>query len=114
WRIPVRLMDKVVLVTGAAGGLGRSTAELFAREGAKLVLVDLNEAELMSTTRRLQKDGAQVAAVVGDVSRSDTADAAIAKVEIDHGRLDILLNNAGINPTGTIVDTPEEVWDRTM
>lgn len=110
----MRFVDKVVLATGVATGLGRITAELFAREGARLVLVDYNEAELDALTRQLQESGAQVSSVVGDVSRAEVADAAIARVEAEHGRLDILLNNAGINPVGNIVDTPEDVWDRTI
>lgn len=110
----MRFLDKIVLATGVATGLGRVTAELFAREGAKLVLVDYNEAELNSVVQELRTGGAQVMSVVGDVSHADVADAAIERIEAEYGRLDILLNNAGINPVGNIVDTPEDVWDRTI
>jgi NAD(P)-dependent dehydrogenase (short-subunit alcohol dehydrogenase family) len=110
----MRFANKVILATGVATGLGRVAAELFAREGAKLVLVDYNEAQLRSLAEDLQATGARVAWHVGDVSLTETADAAIAAVEAEYGRLDILVNNAGINPVGNIVDTPVEVWDRTI
>lgn len=110
----MRFLNKVVLATGVATGLGRVTAQLFVDEGAKLVLVDYNEGELQKVVAELQASGGQVSAVTGDVSRVEVADAAIAQVEAEHGRLDILLNNAGINPVGNIVDTPVDVWDRTI
>jgi NAD(P)-dependent dehydrogenase (short-subunit alcohol dehydrogenase family) len=110
----MRFADKVILATGVATGLGRVAAELFAREGAKLLLVDYNEAPLRSLVEDLQATGARVAWHVGDVSLPETADAAIATVEAEYGRLDILVNNAGINPVGNIVDTPVDVWDRTI
>lgn len=109
-----RFDQKVVLATGVATGLGCVTAELFAREGAKLVLVDYNERDLEALVARLHASGTNVSAVVGDVSKSEVAEAAIAKVEAQHGRLDILFNNAGINPVGNIVDTSDEIWDRTI
>jgi len=109
-----RFTDKIVLATGVATGLGCVTAELFAREGAKLVLVDYNERDLQALVERLRVSGATASAVVGDVSQSDVANAAIARVEAEHCRLDILINNAGINPVGNIVDTPDDVWDRTI
>jgi len=110
----MRFADKVVLATGVATGLGCVTAELFAREGAKLVLVDYNEPDLKALVARLRATGATVSAVTGDVSQSDVAESAIARVEAEHGRLDILINNAGINPVGNIVETPDEIWDRTI
>lgn len=110
----MRFINKTVLATGVATGLGRVTAELFAREGAKLVLVDYNEDELRALTNSLRSKGTAVASVIGDVSLPEVADEAVARIESEFGRLDILLNNAGINPVGNIVDTPVEVWDRTI
>ncbi|KTT70428.1 SDR family NAD(P)-dependent oxidoreductase [Sphingomonas endophytica] len=110
----MRFQDKIVLATGVATGLGRITAELFAREGAKLVVVDYNEAALGALVESLREKGTAVAAVVGDVSLPEVAEQAVARAEAKFGRLDILLNNAGINPVGNIVDTPVDVWDRTI
>ncbi|MEO5597669.1 MAG: SDR family NAD(P)-dependent oxidoreductase [Novosphingobium sp.] len=110
----MRFADKVILATGVATGLGRVVAELFAREGAKLVLFDYNEEHLRKLSIDLQETGASVLWRVEDVSLAETADAAIALVEAAHGRLDVLVCNAGINPVGNIVDTPVDVWDRTI
>lgn len=110
----MRFEKKIVLATGVATGLGSVAAKLFANEGAAFVLVDFNEQALLTIVSELKNAGAQVSYVVGDVSQASVADAAIAKAEADFGRLDILLNNAGINPVGNIVDTPEDVWDRTI
>jgi len=110
----MRFSDKVVLATGVATGLGRIAAELFVREGARLVVVDYNEPDLQAAVQALQGLGGNVSSIVGDVSLAEVADAAVARVDAEHGRLDILLNNAGINPVGNIVDTPDDVWDRTI
>lgn len=110
----MRFSDKVVLATGVATGLGRIAAELFVREGAKLVVVDYNEPDLQAAVEALRGLGGNVSSIVGDVSLAEVADAAVARVDAEYGRLDILLNNAGINPVGNIVDTPDDVWDRTI
>lgn len=110
----MRFSDKVVLATGVATGLGRIAAELFVREGAKLVVVDYNEPDLQAAVQQLRGLGASVSSIVGDVCLAEVADAAVARVDAEYGRLDILLNNAGINPVGNIVDTPDDVWDHTI
>lgn len=110
----MRFDGKVVLATGTATGLGRSAVRLFATEGAKLVLVDYNESGLKELAAELRATGTEVVEIVGDVSLADTADKAVAAAVDAFGTVDILFNNAGINPVGTLVDTSEEVWDKTM
>jgi 3(or 17)beta-hydroxysteroid dehydrogenase len=102
-----RVSGKVAIVTGAASGMGKADAELLAREGAKVVLADLNET-----------DGQAVAEAIGDSAvfmRLDVTDeenwqAVIAQTVETFGRLDILVNNAGMIALGTIVDTDLESW----
>lgn len=110
----MRFSGKVVIMTGAAGGLGRAAAKLFSSEGATLVLVDRDEQGLRDIVRELKHNGGDVSYVVGDVSKAAVADEAVNVAVNDYGRIDVLFNNAGINPVGNIVDTPEDVWDLTL
>jgi len=110
----MRFQNKVVVATGAAGGLGRAAARLFAGEGAVLVLIDKDERGLQEIAGELTQSGATVSCVSGDVSKAAVADEAMRVAVNDCGRIDVLFNNAGINPVGNLVDTPEDVWDLTM
>lgn len=112
--VEMRFKDKVMIATGCASGIGKATAKLFGSEGAKLILVDINEKELNVVVNELQKNDVQVFAYIGDVSESETAQETVAMARNKFGRLDILFNNAAFNPVGNLVDTPEDVWDRTM
>lgn len=111
-----RLAGKVAIVTGAAGGIGRETAVLFAREGARVVAVDVNEDAGRETAALAADAGAPAVFVRCDVSRGDDCRAMVDAAEREFGRLDILFNNAGImDPADDdAVRTDEEVWDRTM
>jgi NAD(P)-dependent dehydrogenase (short-subunit alcohol dehydrogenase family) len=107
----MKLKDRVALITGGGGGIGRETARLFAAEGAKVVIVDLNDIA-----------GEEIAGEIGgihvhaDVSRAADAEKMIQAAEEKFGRLDVLFNNAGISHAddGDAVGTDEEVWDLTM
>jgi NAD(P)-dependent dehydrogenase (short-subunit alcohol dehydrogenase family) len=109
-----RLRGKVALVTGAAKGIGKATAELFAREGARLVITDVDEAGLSRVRERLAGAGAEVEAVVGDVSVVEDARRMISTAVERFGRIDVLVANAGIIPLNTIVEATPEDWDRVM
>jgi NAD(P)-dependent dehydrogenase (short-subunit alcohol dehydrogenase family) len=108
-----RLADKVAIITGAASGFGRATALHFAGEGARVVVVDLDEPRGAATVEEI---GADARLVVGDVSTSETAGRAVATARDEFGRLDVLVNNAGIAQTEMrdTWDTAEDVWDRVV
>ena len=107
-----RLRGKAVVVTGAAKGIGRATAELFAREGARLVVTDVDEAGLSQLRERLAE--AEVEAVVGDVSVVEDARGMIDLAVESFGRIDVLVANAGVIPLNNIVDATPEDWDHVM
>ncbi|OHV81965.1 hypothetical protein LCM4579_18600 [Ensifer sp. LCM 4579] len=110
----MRFSGKAVLVTGVASGLGRAVVQALATEGAKLVLVDRAEEKLETLVANLQSGGCEVVSIVGDVSQEQTSKDAIAQALSRYGTLDILINNAGINPTGTISQTDPAVWQQAL
>jgi NAD(P)-dependent dehydrogenase (short-subunit alcohol dehydrogenase family) len=101
-----RLDGRVALVTGAATGIGRATAERLAREGATVVAAIADESQ--------RSNVAAFDAIVLDVRSEADWDRAIAHVEERHGGLDILVNNAGVHRRGTAPETTREVWDEVM
>ena len=107
-----RLKGKSAVVTGAAKGIGRATAELFAREGARLVLTDVDEGGLARLRDRI--GGAEVETVVGDVSVPEDARGMISACVERFGRVDVLVANAGIIPLKNIVEATPEDWDAVM
>ncbi len=109
-----RMGGKSAVVTGAAKGIGRATAELFAREGARLVINDVDEAGLKEVEGRLSGEGAEVVSVVGDVSVVDDAKRIIGAAVESFGRVDVLVANAGVIPLNNIVDATPEDWDHVM
>ncbi len=98
----MRLEGKVCVLTGAAGGIGAATAEMFAREGAKVVGVDLIE------------HGTGDLALQADLTDEDAVKTIYARAREQLGRIDVLFNNAGISPTddASVLDTPLEAWER--
>ena len=109
-----RLGGRSAVVTGAAKGIGRATAELFAREGARLVVNDVDEAGLKDLEDRLGGEGTEVVSVVGDVSAVDDAKRIIGAAVESFGRVDVLVANAGVIPLNNIVDATPEDWDHVM
>lgn len=112
----MRLHDKVAVITGAGSGIGREAAIIFAREGARVVVADMNDEAGERTVAELQSSGGDALFVHADVSRSSDVESMIRAAEERFGRLNVLFNNAGIFPDAdsSVVDTPEEVWDLVM
>jgi NAD(P)-dependent dehydrogenase (short-subunit alcohol dehydrogenase family) len=109
------LKDRVALITGAGRGIGQGTALRFAREGAKLALVDIETSHLEDTAGKLREAGAEFECYQGDVSRTEDVDRFFAQAVERFGRLDIDVNNAGIgNPLATLAQMPVEEFDRTI
>lgn len=106
---------KVALITGAATGIGRAAAELFAREGARLILADLNEEQGEGLAEQLRAGGSEAVFVKTDVAKAVDCERMVNAALERFGRLDAAFNNAGISdgpvPPGT-VDYPLELWDR--
>jgi NAD(P)-dependent dehydrogenase (short-subunit alcohol dehydrogenase family) len=108
----MRLEGKVAIITGAASGIGVATALLFAKEGTKVVVADLNESGGNETVDQIRSDGGAAIFVRTDVTSAKDAEA-IVKSTIDaYGKLDVLFNNAGIAMRLPVADLPEEDWDR--
>jgi NAD(P)-dependent dehydrogenase (short-subunit alcohol dehydrogenase family) len=110
----MRLQDKVALITGAGSGMGRVAALVFAREGARVVATDVDEAGGRETETIAQAEGLDVRFVRADASRDADCRAMVAFAEETFGKLDVLYNNAGIFPAAdhSVVDTDEAVWDQ--
>ncbi|MCP2343088.1 SDR family NAD(P)-dependent oxidoreductase [Actinomadura rupiterrae] len=109
-----RLAGKVALITGATGGIGAATAELFAREGARLMITDVAEKPLRELAGRIEDLGADVAAARLDVSSASEWDEVIHVVRERFGTLDVLVNVAGIVDWPGVEDTAEDAWDRVI
>jgi NAD(P)-dependent dehydrogenase (short-subunit alcohol dehydrogenase family) len=112
----MRLQDKVALITGAGSGIGRETALLFAAEGAKVVATDLNLDAAQAVVSAIQQAGGDAIAVRADVSKAADCEAMVAAAEKAYGKLNVLMNNAGISHADDddAISTTEEVWDLTF
>jgi NAD(P)-dependent dehydrogenase (short-subunit alcohol dehydrogenase family) len=109
-----RLRGKASVITGAANGIGRATAEAFAAEGARIVATDIDADGLSRLQETLHAAGAECVTVVGDVSQPDDARRMIEAAVERFGRLDVLVANAGVIPLGDITESTAQDWDRVM
>jgi NAD(P)-dependent dehydrogenase (short-subunit alcohol dehydrogenase family) len=110
----MRLADKVALITGGASGIGRATALLFAREGAAVSVVDVDQANGQAVVRTIVEGGGRAIFLRCDVTQAQDCQRAVQQTVSELGGLDILFNNAGIIRRATVLDTTEEEWDRVM
>lgn len=108
------LADKIALITGAASGIGRATALLFAGDGAAVAAVDINPAAGQEVVRQITAAGGQAIFIQADVTQAGDCRRAVEETVRAFGRLDILFNNAGIIRRADVLTTTEEEWDRVM
>jgi NAD(P)-dependent dehydrogenase (short-subunit alcohol dehydrogenase family) len=108
------LKGKRALITGAASGIGRATALLFAREGAAVAVVDVDRQSGTSVVDEIIREGGKAVFVHCDVARADDCQRAVKETLDRLGGLDILFNNAGVIRRTTVVDLSEEEWDQVM
>ena len=110
----MRLAGKIAIITGAAAGIGRASVLLFAREGAKIAAVDLDDVGIKTLGQEVTASGGEALAVRADVSKADEVQRVVHAVIESFGRVDILFNNVGIVAHGKIHTISEAEWDRTM
>ena len=109
------LKGKVAIITGAASGIGLSTANLFAEHGAKLIISDVDKDNLNKLEEGLKKKGTEVFSLIADVSRSEDSRKLVDKALEKFGKLDIAVNNAGIaGVTKPVADYPIETWNKVV
>ena len=109
-----RMKDKIAVITGSGKGLGEAMALLFSREGAKIVVFDIDERAGRETVEQIREKAGEAIFVQGDVSKSDDAVRLIDDTVDTYGRVDVLVNNAGIHVDKTVADTTEAEWDEIL
>ena len=109
----MRFAGKVIVITGGAQGIGRATAQRFLSEGAKVVIADINAERLAATAAEIGTPDTLLA-ILTDVSRKDQVDALVARTVATFGRIDVMVNNAGIAPVMEFLDVTEEIYDRVL
>lgn len=110
----MRLKDKVAIITGSAQGIGKETAKTFAREGAKVVISDINENAVKEVVEEIKAMGAEALGFRVDVSKRAQVDEMVAEVKKAWGRVDVLVNNAGITADSMFKKMTEEQFDRVI
>jgi meso-butanediol dehydrogenase/(S,S)-butanediol dehydrogenase/diacetyl reductase len=109
-----RLADKVAVITGAATGIGKAAALLFAQEGARVVAADVNEAGGQEIVEMVRANRGEAIFVKSDVTENAQVERLMLTAKDVFGKIDILYNNAAVNHFARLTDTSEETWDRVM
>jgi len=110
-----RLSERVALVTGAGQGIGKAIAEELARDGAAVVIVDINETTSLRVAAELRRAGAAARGYRADVSRTDEVEGVVESASKEIGTIDILVNNAGISRVGDFThEVADDVWDTSV
>ncbi|MEK5444641.1 MULTISPECIES: SDR family NAD(P)-dependent oxidoreductase [unclassified Fredinandcohnia] len=110
----MRLQGKVALITGAGSGIGRETAQLFAKEGALVVVNDTSEQGGLETLELIKNNGGEATFIQADVTKADDVQRMVDEIIRHTGKIDVLFNNAGISGVGMLHETSEELWDKVV
>ena len=110
----MRLANQIAIVTGSGSGIGRATALLFAKEGARVIVADIDEDAGRRTVSEIELNGGEALYVGVDVGQAASVEAMIQQVVERFGRVDILVNNAGIQRMGTVEETTDEDWQAVL
>lgn len=108
----MKLQDRIAIITGSASGIGRASAKEFAKEGARVVVADVNQNGAEETVKQIESAGGSAVAIQTDVSSAESVQQLVARALSLHGRIDILFNNAAIQVNKTVEDTTVEEWNR--
>ena len=110
----MRLKDKVAIITGAARGIGEATAKRFAEEGAKVVIADMNQEDIDVVVNDIVSNGGEALGVIVNVTDQGQVENMINETVNKYGKLDIIVNNAGITADSTLLKMGEDQWDRVI
>ncbi|WP_169088256.1 SDR family NAD(P)-dependent oxidoreductase [Paenibacillus sp. PL91] len=110
----MRLQGKVALLTGAGSGIGKTTAELFAKEGATVIVNDIDQSKGKETAKGIQAGGGSALFLHADVTDSDSVQTMVKEAIKAYAKIDILFNNAGISGVGALHEIEPEAWDRVV
>ena len=110
----MKLKDRVAIVTGGARGIGKAIAFTFVREGARVVLVDVDQKSMEASNKEIEKMGGKALTISCDITKRSEVNEMVNQAQKSFGRIDILVNNAGIIRRGTIETVTEEDWDRVI
>ncbi|WP_409341390.1 SDR family NAD(P)-dependent oxidoreductase [Paenibacillus sp. MBLB4367] len=110
----MRLQDKIILITGSGSGIGKSTALLFGKEGATVIVNDLQVDKGEETAEEIRSAGGSALFIQADVTNPDSVKAMVDRVIAEYGRIDVLFNNAGISGVGALHEIEPEQWDKVM
>ncbi|UOF92446.1 glucose 1-dehydrogenase [Fodinisporobacter ferrooxydans] len=110
----MRLTEKVALITGSGSGIGKSSALLFASEGAKVIVNDVSHEQGMATVQEIRQNGGEACFLQADVTNAAEVEEMVKQALQQYGKIDVLFNNAGISGVGSVHETSEELWDRVV
>ncbi|MFC5405896.1 SDR family NAD(P)-dependent oxidoreductase [Cohnella soli] len=110
----MRLQGKVIMITGAGSGIGKCSAQLFAREGATVIVNDVDKAKGEETVTEIIEAGGEATFLYADVTNAESAKAMVEAALEKYGKIDVLFNNAGISGVGALHEVEPDAWDRVM